>query len=95
MLTVQKGFWQDEYLGATKQKLIEIHQSNPKAFTSEKSCMLEYWSIYEHLSDVLGDKWTAFTDWFNGCTSPETISRARRSLKEEWRNNHDNTSVEE
>ena len=80
---VQKGFWQDEFIGATRRKLEELYYNNPEAFTSEKRCILEYYETFEHLSDVLGDKLAPFKAWFYKATSPETISRCRRSLREE------------
>jgi len=81
-LTVQKGFWQDSILASTRTKLAELYYNKPDIATSEKRCLLEYWANYERLEAILGDKWHEFEDWFIGATSPETITRCLRSLKE-------------
>jgi hypothetical protein len=82
-LMVQKGFWQDNYIGSTKTKLAELYCNNPNIAESEKTCMLEYWSTFENLQNVLCDRWNDFRNWFTGSTSPETITRCLRSLKED------------
>lgn len=82
MLTKQFGFWQDVYLANTRNKLTELYFKNHQVARSEKQCLLEFWSTYEHLSQLLGDKWEPFIQWFNGATSPETITRCLRALKE-------------
>ena len=82
-MIIQKGFWQDEFIGATRQKLEELYFNNPQAFKSEKRCMLEYWSTYENLREILGYKWEDFNTWFMKTTSPETITRCRRAMKED------------
>ena len=81
-LTVQKGFWQDSILASTRTKLAELYYKKPDIAKSEKRCLLEYWSNYERLEAILGDKWQEFEEWFIGATSPETITRCLRSLKE-------------
>ena len=55
-LMVQKGFWQDAVIGNVRQELEELHHYHPKAFTSEKTCMVEYWKEFENLQEVLGDR---------------------------------------
>ena len=82
-ITVQKGFWQDNYLANTRTKLTELYHNNPDIVKTEKQYMLEFWSQYEQLESVLGEKWDDFKDWFTSCTSPETITRSLRSLKED------------
>ena len=82
-LLIQKGFWQDEFIGATRQKLEELYFNNPQALESEKRCILEYWSTYENLPEVLGDKSEDFARWFVRVTSPETITRCRRAMRED------------
>ena len=81
-LAIQKGFWQDTIIANTRQKLVELCSYNPDIAQSDKRCMLEYWAIYEDLPELLGDRWQPFTDWFMKATSPETISRCLRALKE-------------
>ena len=82
-ITVQRGFWQDTYLADTRRKLAELYYKKPDIAQSEKRVILEYWSTYEHLSSLLDDKWTPFVDWFLNATSPETITRCLRALKED------------
>ena len=82
-LPIQKGFWQENYIGNCRQKLADIYYNTPEACKSEKGCILEYWYIYENLNAILGDKWENFKNWFLGATSPETITRCLRSLKED------------
>ncbi|MFC2024422.1 hypothetical protein ACFLTJ_02445 [Chloroflexota bacterium] len=82
-IPVQKGFWRDNFLANTRIKMSELYYIDPDAMKSEKQCMLAFWSQYEQLDSILGDKWEAFQDWFNGCTSTETITRCMRSLKED------------
>jgi len=83
-IPVQKGFWEDFYIGATRQKLEDLYFNNPQALKSEKSSILSYWSEFEHLQDVLSENCEAFEQWFlNKATSPETITRCRRAMKED------------
>lgn len=80
---IQKGLWLDEHIGNTREKLEELYTNEPQAFQSEKSCIISYWSTFENLSAILGDKWEAFSDWFlKVATSPETITRCRRDMKQ-------------
>ena len=81
-LTIQKGFWQDSVIANTRDRLTELYRTNPDIVKSEKRCMLEFWSSYEQLQTVLDGKWDAFKEWFTNATSPETITRCLRSLKE-------------
>ena len=55
----------------------------PDIAQSQKRCLLEFWSTYEGLASLLGDKWQPFVDWFMSATSPETITRCLRALKED------------
>ena len=82
-LAVQKGFFKDKVIAKTQTKLIELYHKNPEIARSEKRCLLEFWATYEQLSDILGDKWLPFVDWFMDATLPETITRCLRSLKED------------
>jgi hypothetical protein len=82
-LMVQKGFWQDNFIGSTRTKLVELYLNNPDIAESEKRCMLEYWATFENLQNVLGDRWNDFRNWFTSSTSPETITRCLRGLKED------------
>ena len=83
-IEVQKGFWgRDKFLADTKQKLATLYYQKPEVFEKEKQVILEYWQTYEGLGNILKDKLPAFTDWFKSITSPETITRCLRSLKED------------
>jgi hypothetical protein len=82
-LVVQKGFWQDTVIADTKQKLTELYQIKPDIAKSQKKCLLDFWSTYEGLTSLLGDKWQPFIQWFMRATSPETITRCLRALKED------------
>jgi hypothetical protein len=84
MLPVQTGFFENQVIGNVRQKMEELYHNNPDSFTSEKEYMLAYWSEFERLQDVLGEQWTDFRDWFlKKATSPETITRCRRAMREE------------
>ena len=81
---IQKTLWgYDKFIGDAKQKIIHLYQNHPEAFDSEKMLLLKYWEFYEQLDLVLGDKLEAFRSWFIRCTSPETLTRCHRSLKED------------
>jgi hypothetical protein len=82
-LPVQKGFWQDKVLADTHQKLAELYYRNPSIAQSEKRIILEFWQVCEGLTQILGDKSPDFISWFLKATSPETITRCLRSLKED------------
>ncbi len=82
-LVTQKGFWQDTVLATTRQKLAVLYHKQPDIAQSEKQCLLEYWSTYEQLSALLDGNWDKFVDWFTHATSPETITRCLRALKED------------
>ena len=83
-IAVQRGFWgTNTFIGDTRQKLEHLYKNHPEAFDSEKELMLKYWEFYEQLDAVLEDKFEAFKAWFLKCTSPETLTRCHRSLKEE------------
>ena len=80
----QIGFFgYDKFIGDVKQKMEHLYKNHPEAFDSEKQLMLKYWEFYEQLDVVLEDKYEAFKSWFLKCTSPETLTRCHRSLKEE------------
>ena len=83
MLNKQLGFFQDTFIGKTRDKLAELCRNNPEVAQYEKKCLLEFWDTFENLSPILADKWQDFTDWFMRATSPETITRCLRSLKED------------
>ena len=82
-IAVQKGFWQDKYLADARSKLAQLYFKNPEIANSEKRVILEYWQAYDGLSQALGDKTDAFKSWFLSATSPETITRSLRVLKED------------
>ena len=82
-LAVQKGFWQDKVLADTRQKLAQLYFKNPKIAESEKRVILEFWQAYEGLDLVVRDKLQTFISWFFTATSPETITRCLRALKED------------
>jgi hypothetical protein len=83
-LMVQKGFWQDAVVGNVRQKMEELYLYHPGKLQSEKSSILAYWSEFEHLQDVLGESLKDFEHWFlKKATSPETITRCRRAMKED------------
>lgn len=83
-IAVQKELWgRDKYLADTRQKLATLYYQKPEIFEKEKQVILEYWQAYEGLSEILGDKLSAFINWFESITSPETITRSLRALKED------------
>jgi hypothetical protein len=73
----------DKFIGDTRQKMEHLYENHPEVFDSEKLMMLEYWEFFEHLDDILGDKYQAFRQWFLRCTSPETLTRCHRLMKED------------
>lgn len=83
MLVKQKGFWNDVTIANTRKKLTELYSNNPDAFKSDKKLILAYWATYENVDKLLGDKWESFANWFSGATSPETLTRCLRGLKED------------
>jgi hypothetical protein len=82
-LTKQYGFWQDKTLADTRKKLAELYFENPQVIENEKRALLEFWQSYEGLSQILGEKLTPFKSWFFTSTSPETVSRCLRALRED------------
>ncbi|MFC1966472.1 hypothetical protein ACFLWI_05960 [Chloroflexota bacterium] len=83
-IPVQRGFWgQDKYLADSKQKVAQIYFKNPQIAESEKRVILEYWQQYEGLPQILDGKLSDFISWFLKSTSPETITRSLRALKED------------
>ena len=82
-IAVQKGFFQDKYLADTRTKLAELYHLRPDIAKSEKRTILAFWEAYERLSDILGEKWNDFVDWYLTATPNETITRCLRSLKED------------
>lgn len=82
----QTGFWGfDKFIGDTRQKMEHLYENHPEVFDSEKLLMLKYWEFYEQLSLILEDKFETFKRWFLKCTSPETLTRCHRSMKEDNR----------
>ena len=80
---IQKTLWgYDKFIGDAKQKMMHLYKNHPEVFDSEKELMLEYWTFFEQLDVVLKDKYEAFKSWFLRATSPETLTRCHRSLKE-------------
>ena len=82
-LPTQGGFWQDKVIANTREKLTDLYHTSPDIVNSDKICLLTYWSEYDSLSDLLGDKWLPFVEWFLDATSATTIARCMRSLKED------------
>ena len=83
-IPVQRSFFGfDKFIGDAKQKMIHLYRNHPEAFDSEKYLMLKFWEFYEQLDLVLEDKYDSFKSWFLKCTSPETLTRCHRSLKED------------
>ncbi|MFC1931883.1 hypothetical protein ACFLXJ_06775 [Chloroflexota bacterium] len=83
-IPVQRSmFGPDKYLADTRQKLATLYYQKPEVFEREKQVILEYWQAYEGLGDILKDKLSSFVDWFKSTTSPETITRSLRGLKED------------
>jgi len=81
---IQKTLWgYDKFIGDAKQKMMHLYKNHPEVFDSEKQLMVKYWEFYEQLDLILEDKFEAFEAWFLKCTSPETLTRCHRSLKEE------------
>ena len=76
-------FGPDKYFADTRQKLANLYYKNPEVFKKEKQVILEYWRTYEGLDEVLKDRLPVFIEWFKTNTSPETITRSLRSLKED------------
>ena len=83
-IPVQRSmFGPDKYLADTRQKLANLYYKKPGIFEKEKQVILEYWQTYEGLDGILECKLSAFIDWFKSTTSPETITRSLRALKED------------
>ena len=83
-IAVQKGFWgHDKYLADARSKLAQLYFKNPEIANSEKKVIIEYWKAYDGLREALGDKIEPFRSWFLSSTSPETITRCLRALKED------------
>jgi hypothetical protein len=83
VISVQKGFWQDKVLADSQCKLAQLYYQNPRIANSEKRAILEYWQEYENLGQILGDRLPDFMSWWESCTSPETITRSLRALKQD------------
>ena len=82
-IAVQKGFWQDTYIGNIRQKLSELCKNNPNIVTDERHILVEYWRTFDNLDAVLEDRLPNFLSWWERATLPETLSRCLRSLKAE------------
>jgi len=83
-IPVQRSFFGfDKFIGDTRRKMEHLYQNHPDVFNSEKQLMLKYWQFYEQLDVVLEDKFDSFKSWFIKATSPETLTRCHRSLKED------------
>jgi len=81
---IQKTLWgYDKFIGDAKQKMMHLYRNHPEAFDSEKQLMVKYWEFYEELDVVLEDKYESFKSWFLKATSPETLTRCHRALKED------------
>ena len=84
LIGIQKTLWgYDKFIGDAKQKMMHLYKNHPEVFDSEKELMLKYWEFYEQLDLILEDKYDSFKSWFLKCTSPETLTRCHRALKED------------
>ena len=82
-IPVQRSFFGfDKFIGDTRQKMEHLYENHPEAFISEKQMMLKFWEFYEQLDSILEDKYESFKQWFLRCTSPETLTRCHRFMKE-------------
>ena len=82
-IAIQKGFWRDQVIADTRDKLVDLYSRNPDVFDNPKQVILAFWREFEGLDPILEDKLRPFIDWFKSSTSPETVTRYLRSLKEE------------
>ena len=83
-IPIQRSFFGfDKFIGDTRQKMEHLLENHPEVFDSEKQLMLKYWEFYEQLDMVLEEKYESFRQWFLKCTSPETITRCHRLMKED------------
>ena len=84
MLVKQLGFLgYDKFIGDTRKKMEHLYENHPETFQSEKQMMLKYWEFYEHLHEILEDRYEPFKQWFLNCTSPETLTRCHRLIKQD------------
>jgi hypothetical protein len=82
-IAVQQGFWGLNRLMARMERVLkDAYEEDHAIGDNPRQAMIAVW-VSEGLKDVLGDKFEAFRDFFLGCTTPETISRACRKLKAE------------
>lgn len=64
----------------------ELFAEQPVSLTDDRVAMILYWTMYDHLELVLGDRYEVFTRWFldaSKATHPETIRRRR--AESPWR----------
>ena len=83
-LAIQKTlFGPEKVIGDARTKLAELYHYHPEYFDKEKTVIIQYWLEFDGLTEVLGDRVNDFIEWFRSVTSPETITRCLRSLKED------------
>jgi hypothetical protein len=83
-LAIQKTlFGPEKVIGDARTKLAELYHYHPEYFDKEKTVILQYWLEFDGLREVLGHRANEFIEWFRNATSPETITRCLRALKED------------
>ena len=85
-LTVQKGFWQDKVLAATRQKLAALYYKNPSIVETEKRVILEFWQEYEGLGEILDDKLPLFISWLKLSYCTKIMNKISRNRIFSWQN---------
>lgn len=82
-ITVQKGFFKDQYLSNVREKLRFLYQRDPSIAHSEKKTILAYWKAYDGLASHVVNDIHAFEEWYLTATSNESITRCLRALRED------------
>ncbi|GAI84038.1 unnamed protein product [marine sediment metagenome] len=77
-------FGLNKLMARMEQVLIEACENDTKIADNPRKAMIAVW-VSEGLKEVLDNRFETFYDFFMGCTTPETISRALRKLKADGR----------
>jgi heme-degrading monooxygenase HmoA len=68
-------------VGDIEMRIILAYKANPRVADSDRLLILSVWQS-EGLAEVLGDRFAAFSDWFeHTASSSESITRAGRKLR--------------
>ena len=73
----------EKIIGDVRDKIAHLYQKEPEIANNDTLLQFAFWSEFDGLQHVLGDKYDEFKQWFfSEATKTSSIERSRRSMTE-------------